>query len=676
MGALNKIRRAIRGEVSLNKIALETLRRTRVSLQSRSERSHLKNAVPSAPKLAPRFQLTYAEDLVTHFRERKKPFCFAAFNNPDTAEFQRDSFPRETRSLVLAANEIIDNHTWPLLGFGDRSFGKQIKWRRDPLSGHVWALDYHRDINLFRNDGSDARVLWELNRLGHLVTLGRAFKVTGDERYSIEFFEQVEDWSKQNPVGFGPNWNCAMEVSLRAINLLAAFEFFRFSKHLTTTSLQLLLTLFEQHAEHIRRNLEFSYIATSNHYFTDVVGLFWLGVLLPEFHAAEKWKTFGLREMLREMDKQILEDGADFESSTGYHRYIVELLVYSFVLCRDHHVEIEQKYRDKLRRMFHYMCAYIRPDGCAPLIGDSDSGQVLPFQRRHAVDHAYLLPIGAVLFDDSSLKLQHLSASEELLWTLGREGMVLFNDLKPHVRGDEVHSFERAGTHVIHDRNFYVCFNTSHAGVNGRGSHGHNDALSLELSFAARPFIVDPGTYIYTGDLKRRHEFRSTAYHSTVRIDQAEQNTTVQSMPFVRGDEAKPELLSLDSEDDVVTLIGRHHGYERLANPITHQRSVTLYRQERRCVVEDTFSGAGEHEFEVRFHMAPGLEVKLDGMDVVAHDNQAGVGIRLRSTSLNVRPEIEPQPVSRDYGELSDAVSVCWKHTGNPVKLSWQIEPL
>src|SRR6185503_2268205 len=48
------------------------------------------------------------------------------------------------------------------------------EWRRDPRSGYLWPLDYHGDIKLLRSDGSDIRVLWELNRLGHLLTLDDA----------------------------------------------------------------------------------------------------------------------------------------------------------------------------------------------------------------------------------------------------------------------------------------------------------------------------------------------------------------------------------------------------------------------------------------------------------------------------------------------------------------------
>ena len=91
------------------------------------------------------------------------------------------------------------------------------------------------------------------------------------------------------------------------------------------------------------------------------------------------------------------------------------------------------------------------------------------------------------------------------------------------VRGSQ--AFPEAGTYIMRDRDLYLCFNASGAGINGRGSHGHNDALSIEVSAGGRAFIVDPGTYVYSADLAKRHEFRSTAYHSTVQIDGKEQNT-------------------------------------------------------------------------------------------------------------------------------------------------------
>src|SRR5207244_732809 len=144
------------------------------------------------------------------------------------------------------------------------------------------------DINLIRNDGSDARVTWEVNRLAHFITLGRAYTITNDESFSKEFFRQLQSWRSQNPVARSVNWNCAMEVALRAMNLLAAFALFLRAPQMDELTLKELLRIFDSHGAHIRRNLEFSNIATSNHYLADITGLLWIGVMLPELQAANE----------------------------------------------------------------------------------------------------------------------------------------------------------------------------------------------------------------------------------------------------------------------------------------------------------------------------------------------------------------------------------------------------
>ena len=609
MAVLNKIKRAVRGEVKLTTVALEALRRSRASLQQRKERAGLDGDEPLS--LTPAFARMSADELLAHFRGAR------------AAKFPDDFLESETADLT-SADLIVDSHSWPLLGFGEKSFGKEIQWTRDPLSDYAWPLDYHRDIKLIRSDGSDVRVLWELNRLGHFLTLARAYSSRNDERYAAGFFAQLQSWAVQNPYGRGPNWACAMEVALRAMNLLAAFEVFRHSPQLDSDVLQFFLRRLQQHGKYIRRNLEFSYIATSNHYLSDVVGLLWLGLLLPELRDAAEWRDFGLDQMLREMDKQVLADGADFEASTGYHRFVTELFLYSFMLCRANNIEIEKRYWSKLHQMLVYVRAYLRPDGYAPLIGDTDSGQVLSFVRRRADDHVYLLEIGASVFNDPTLQPGHAVSQP----------------------------FPDAGIYIMRDRDLYLCFNASGAGIQGRGSHGHNDALSIEVSAGGRAFIVDPGTYVYSADLQKRHEFRSTAYHSTVQIDGKEQNTIRVDSPFVIGNEARPRVLEWKTNDDFDKVVAEHYGYS-----VTHRRTVTFDKRERLWLIDDEFFGEGEHVYEARFHFAPGA---------------AGLVVSL--LNHEVEPVLESQPVSRDYGEMSDAVSACWRISGRPGKLSWKIE--
>ena len=319
------IGRMLRGEVTTQTVAHEVVRRTHSGIRRWRERGMLERWDAQAARLHHAFSRMEAAALLEHFQSRPQPRFLPGFSEPSgvLANLQHRLFPDETTELFATAELIVDAHCWPLLGFGDKCFGSPPDWHRDPLSGLIWPLDYHADINLFRGDGSDVRTLWELNRFSHLITLARSYAIKNDERFSEEFFRQVASWHSRNPYGRGANWNCAMEVALRAMNLLAAFEVFRHSHYLGEQALAMLLAVFDHHGRFIRQNLEFSYVGTSNHYLSDIVGLLWLGIMLPELEQAGHWRDFGLREMLREMDKQVLADGADYEASTGYHRFVL-----------------------------------------------------------------------------------------------------------------------------------------------------------------------------------------------------------------------------------------------------------------------------------------------------------------------------------------------------------------
>jgi hypothetical protein len=674
MSIVRKIKRAVRGEVPVKAAALETLRRSSAAIASRRERASLQGRQDSPARLRPPFDSFSAAELANHFRERSNPAFMLGFYASDTVPMQQTRFPEQTKELLASAERVLA-HRWPLLGLGEQDFGVEIDWHRDRLSGATWPRDYHTDIRLFREDGSDVRLLWELNRLPQVITLARAFAVRNDERFSEEFYSQIESWRSQNPFGYGVNWSCAMEVALRAMNLLAAFEIFRRSKAFDESKLTQLLALLDQHGTFIKQNLEFSYITTSNHYLSDVVGLVWLGVLLPELQEATAWRDFGLREMLREMDKQVLADGADFESSTGYHRFVVELLLYAFILCRANDIDIDRRYWNKFHEMLLYIAAYVRPDGRAPLIGDTDGGQVLPIRTHSADDHAYLLPIGAAVFNDSKLKTTSAAAPEELLWILGPDGVVAFDKIGANEETGS-QSFPNAATYVMRHKDLYLLFNAGGAGINGRGSHGHNDVLSIEVSAFGRPFIVDPGSFVYTADLRERHRFRSTAYHSTIEIDAQDQNTTDLVAPFVIGNEAQPRVLLWETTDSSDRVSAEHKGYTRFPHPVTHRRTVTFDRANGWWLIEDQFTGEGEHEITTRFHFDSGLAVTLNDHTVEACD-KSGVSLVIRPITTKHRPELENQFVSRNYGAKSSSITARWAmRSSMPCKFMWALVPV
>ncbi|CAN5680063.1 hypothetical protein BH18ACI4_BH18ACI4_14550 [soil metagenome] len=683
MTIARRIKHAFRGQITPRAAFSEIGRRGYVALRSRYERctQSFDRLGVDRVHLSREFAGMPTPILLEHFRSRSTPRFFSGFEIPrkKLSELQCQEFPAETSALLHKARGIVNDHRWPLLGYDELSFGKGIKWLRDPVSGAEWPPECHADGALTKAPGADVRVLWELNRMGHLITLGRAYAVTDDESFSEEFFVQVEAWREQNRPGFGPNWSCAMEVALRAMNLLAAFQLLRHATSLTEPRLAMMLTLFEQHGIYIQRHLEFSYIATSNHYLSNVVGLLWLGVCLPELEQADEWRAFGRREMLREMDKQVLPGGPHYELSTGYHRFVLELFLYSFVLCRANNVDIGNEYWQKLRSMIEYTHAYLRPDGQAPLIGDTDSGQVMPIASHPAADHGYLLGIAAAVFNEPAFRIS-IDPPPELFWILGRTALDTFRGLAIVETGAARSAgFSGAGTFILREQDSYLLLNASGTGLSGRGAHRHNDALSLEVAACGTSFISDPGTYVYTADLPLRHQFRSTGYHSTVEVDGREQNTTEAGTPFFIGDESRPHQLHWETSNQRDLVVAEHYGYENLPNgKITHRRAVAFEKRERYWLIEDTLSGSGRHTFRFCFHIAPGLEVLLQaGGHTEIRDNENNARLLMASLNLNEKPEAEPRWFSRNYGSKVPSVALCWTvESEAPLHVRWLLVPI
>ncbi len=674
-----KFKDAFRGQISLTTAFLEIGRRGCVGLQGSYERltrSFEKNSRREAHLHAEFARMSSAE-LLHHFRTRSIPKFFDGFQlAPQVlADLNTEHFPAEKERLIKNAHTIVDEHRWPLLGYRELTFGAEIDWLRDPVSGAQWPLDYHSEVSVVRTDG-DVRVLWELNRLGHLITLGHAFALSNEEAFAEETFAQIESWNNQNPNDFGPNWSCAMEVALRAMNLLAAFQLVRRARCLSEARLQMMLSLFEQHGEYIRSHLEFSYIATSNHYLTDVVGLLWLGICLPELEPAKEWQSFGLREMLREMDKQVLADGAHYESSTGYHRFVLELFLFSFMLSHSNSIEIDDRYWQKLRLMLDYTRAYLRPDGNAPLIGDTDSGQVMPIVRRAANDHSYLLAIGASLFNEPGFKVE-ARPPEEMFWILGQDAMQAFESLDrvcPTSLG-----FAEAGIYVQRKDDLYLLFNASGIGLKGRGAHGHNDALSVEVSVCGVSFLSDPGTFVYTGDCGQRQLFRSTGYHSTVEVDGAEQNTIDVETPFRMADEARPRVLRWETAEDHDVVVAEHYGDRKLPKgPITHRRAISFAKGERYWVIEDALTGSGTHLFRFCFHIAPNLETtKSQDSLVEIRDEASGAKLIIAALDSVRSAQLESRWFSYEYGAKLPSVACCWTiEREAPLCVRWLLLPI
>jgi len=211
-----------------------------------------------------------------YFASRTRPCFFFDPNQRDTyGRLLRERFGDNSTAAIHRADQAME-HRFDLLGSGLTSLGENIDWHTDLKSGITWPSDHHSRISTVNfEDSGDIKSVWELSRLQHVTDLGRAYWLNRDRRYVTEFVDLLTDWEDKNPVGYGPNWTCAMEVAIRAINIVWGLYFFSADQVLNQGFVKRVVRLLYYHGLHIERNLEaIAPGSNTNHLLSNYLGLF------------------------------------------------------------------------------------------------------------------------------------------------------------------------------------------------------------------------------------------------------------------------------------------------------------------------------------------------------------------------------------------------------------------
>ena len=629
------------------------------------------------------------EEFLKHIIHRKDPYFFLPKNKEELIPLILDVFPDYKDSSIDGANQIC-NHVFDLLGSGKISLGTEIDWHTDFISGHQWKADQYFALihESAYPGGYDIKVPWELSRFQHFVWLGQAYMFTNEEIYAQEFVAEVEDWIKKNPYPGGVNWSTSMEVAIRAINWLWGFYYFRTSKEL---SQDFVIDFFKSlliHARHIQNNLEVQKtkqgLLKSNHYLANIVGLFYLGTLLPEFKEAKSWHEFAKSELENEIINQVYDDGMDFEASISYHRLVTECFLFSALISQINGHDFSETYMNRVEKMLEFIMDITKPDGTVPMIGDNDNGRIhrLKMWDRSDLewkDYRYLLAIGSVLFDRMDFAVAAGDQWEEAFWLCGESAYNMWARIQETSETTQYNNsaaYTDAGIFIMRKHDAYLIVDAGKNGQNGLGGHAHNDVFSFELYFDQTQWIVDPGTYTYTSDYLARNLFRRTSSHNTVMIDGIEQNTLNPKAPFWLGSESDPKVEVWKTGETFDYLAASHAGYHRLRQPITHHRRIFFNKENSPWwLIQDYFEGTGTHEFVWSYQvMNHDIEVLDNGFVLLNQNNK-----NLAFLFLDNKPEmaVEEGWYSSSYGIKSKIPVVRARlRAGAPVAMTLLIHPI
>lgn len=376
----------------------------------------------------------------------------------------------------------------------------------------------------------EPRAEWEPHRLQILVPLARWFRDGRSDAADLAT-SLLQCWTPLADDNEIPAWESPMEVGLRLVSLTAASSLLqhhhRFAEWWHGAGARLL----ETHATWLRFRIEDDSIRPSNHAIANAAAM----ACYTSSRAGCEAETLLWADRLEKLARrQLLADGGHYERSTGYHRYVVEAF-----LCTNEALRHAGIHRPILAEQCRRAVAFLESCGNPlPLIGDHDGSR-------------FLRPFAGDAGPHDSWRALSTSAHTERTTT------------------DHCTVNRSFGIGVLRCDKAMISLSTGIGGQNGRGGHAHNDQLSLTLSVAGEPWIVDPGTSTYLGDPSRRYIERASVLHSSITVEDEEVYPICVDAPFALIQRGRS---SIERRGD--GLIARHR--PRRGVLALHERELTL----------------------------------------------------------------------------------------------------
>jgi Heparinase II/III-like protein/Heparinase II/III N-terminus len=491
----------------------------------------------------------------------------------------------------------------------------------------------------------DIKVPWELSRFQHLFVLGKAYQLTKNKKYYDCFMQQVTSWLDNNSYLLGVNWICPMEVGLRAINWIIAFSFFK-DVNVDEKFWQRFTCSLYDHFMYLENNWEIYDSRTSNHYLSDLVGYLYLCWFFKNVEGIEKKLRWVQQEIVKEMEKQVFNDGTDYEGSTRYHQLVTELFYHAYLMFQECGLNIPQHFADTLKHMFAFIQWCTPKEGSLITIGDNDSGKVLyyglPLILRYTEPSSALRMSGEEDVFNNKKKYfdkNHITSSARPECFCECK-----NVSKDHsecrvavYRGKDKEGtkhFPQFGLSIIKNKKWHISLR-HHAYHNYQPSgHFHNDIGSITLAINGIPVFVDPGSYVYTPSAYWRNKFRSVQVHNTCYIDGIEPVPLNNELFYMPLPEHKAES----------SLCVKHNLYKQFG--LSFERKLVFKNDT--LMITDLWRGQVKELLMSAWNFTLGPDIipkKENGMWLLQYDQQT-----LITLSSDLDFEVQDTWISPEYG--------------------------
>ena len=515
-----------------------------------------------------------AAALLDYYRGRKG-ICTPEIRDPKKVKISKED--------QKMADEALEHKFFSHKGYQPSYFyGEDIDWRYWPVQ--------------------DNELRWQLHRHKWFTPMGKAYRISGDEKYAKEWTLEYIDWIRKNPLvkldkaayemaddnlkGDADNSRFAwrpLETSHRLQDQCLQFQLFVDSPSFTPEFLTEFLVNYHRHAVHILGN----YSAQGNHLLFEAQRMLMAGSFFPEYREAEAWRRSGVEILNREILKQVLPDGGHYELDPHYHLATIEIFYKSLQIAdlNGFRNDFPQSYADAVENMIMFYTDIIFPDYTNPCFSDAK------ITNRKTMLNNYR-------------KWQKVFPENQVIRYFATEGQE--GSLPDHLSKGFL------------DTGFFVFRNgwgedalqmVVKAGPAGEW-HAQPDFGTFEMWYNGKCLFQDSGSYVYEGKdpeiMEWRKWFRASSHHNTLTMNDQD------------VDKVPSKTLLWQPEGDVQILVTEHPSYKNL----THRRSI-FFVDGKYFVIVDEAIGKMKGWVNLHYQMPRG-DVPNSREDMHFHTNFEG----------------------------------------------------
>ncbi len=542
---------------------------------------------------------------------QKKENLYLKVSETD-AKYINSTYPKEVTKTLKTANDVLNQYflfrdDWDMEKTNiPYQFKNEIDWKAMPNDDEEWC--------------------YMLNRHKYWIDLGKAYLLTGNEKYAKGFVKQVTHWIANNPLDDSLknySWR-RIEAGIRCENWIKSFEYVKKSKSITPAFLSKFLESLYQQGVYI--NSAFSgFSQTSNWGVLEYQGLFNLSLFLDDFKIAPQWQTDAIDKLTTCINLQILEDGTQWEQSPMYHNEVFHCYMNVNLLSQQKGIKLPEVLVKKTKEMAYANVKWQKPNYHQPLLGDSDD-----------TDLRGLLTLAASIFNDPVLKSRAFNTLDyETLFITGKENNKIYENI-PSKFPDFLSAYQQSSGDFYMRSSWeadatYTSFHLKKLGC----GHGHDNLLHFTIFANGRDYLIDGGRFSYV-DNEWREFFKNNKSHNTLGVDDL--TNSIYKDSWLNTFEARSQGVYTKITTDFDYAEAENTAYKRLVDPVFIKRRM-LYLKPDVWLVFDSFSANGNHAYAQYFNF-PNKNIQIEN---------EGLTTTYADTNLRI------QPIKASEIKLSDA---------------------